>query len=245
MHRMLAARYGAGNTGVEMTRKDLPELTFAWLDAQIEALPEGPVAALDMPRWMRYWTLVGVMGTVVALSPSLFLRWWEPAWWMVYQARIGLAMTMCGLAPAFARSLWVIAREFRRHRHSLVEQFDHDTSSFQGLIERLSAYPPALLERQCRYAAMGHERLGGRLVMLLGGIERLGLLPLLLSLLVLLRNAEQLVALPAWQAMLGILAAILWLIGWAGAEFRRRLQLWEFLLQEALIAQKATFDASA
>lgn len=222
-----------------MKSRELPELTFAWLDAQIEAIPEGPVARLNAPRWMRYWTMAGVMGMVLALLPSLFLHWWKPAWWMVTQARVGLAIMMIGFAPGFARNVWVLAREFRRHRRGLIEQFDHDTMQFRALAKRLSAYPREVLERQGRYAAMGHERLTARLVVMLGGIERLGLLPLLLSLFVVLRNWKDLLALPMWLAMLGIMAAILWVIGWAGAEFRRRLQLYEFLLQEALAVQSA------
>ena len=220
-----------------MKNTKLPELTFAWLDAQIEALPEGPVATLNTPRWIRSMTVVGVAGMILALLPPLFLQWWKPAWWMVTQSQAGLAIAILGFAPGFARNIWVIVREFRHHRRGLVEQFDHDTKKFRALAEQLSAYPRAVLERQSRHAAMGHERLGGRLVMMLGGIERLGLLPLLLSLFVVLRNWQDLLALPMWLAMLGIMAAILWLIGWGGAEFRRRLQLYEFLLDEALIVQ--------
>ena len=47
-------------------------------------------------------------------------------------------------------------------------------------------------------------------------------------------DSDDLLALPLWLSVLGIMAAILWLIARMGAEFRRRLQLYEFLLDEAL-----------
>jgi cytochrome bd-type quinol oxidase subunit 1 len=67
----------------------------------------------------------------------------------------------------------------------------------------------------------------------------IGLLPLLLSLFVLLRNWRDLLALPFWLTALAVMAAILWVIGWWAAEFRRRLQLYEFVLDEALHHQSA------
>ena len=116
----------------------------------------------------------------------------------------------------------------------MVAQFDHDVAQFRGLAAWLAGYPREALETSLRYARMGHERLHSRLGMLMGGIDRLGLLPVLVSLFVLLRNWQDLLDLPGWLAILGLLAPILWLIGWVGAEFSRRLQLYAFLLEEAL-----------
>ena len=75
------------------------------------------------------------------------------------------------------------------------------------------------------------------MVMMLGGMERLGILPLLLSAIVVLRNSSDLTAAPPWLVVLAIMAAWMWIVGWWGAEFRRRLQLYEFLLEEALRPQ--------
>ena len=76
--------------------------------------------------------------------------------------------------------------------------------------------------------------------MLLGGIDRLGLLPVLASLFVLLRSWKDLLDLPGWLAALGLMAALLWWLGWLGADFSRRLQLYAFLLEESLRFQVAT-----
>lgn len=216
---------------------DRAPLKFALLDAEIEAMPEGPVATLNTPQWIRPWTLIGVVGAVLGLLPSLLIQWFSPAQWMVWMSKAGLIVMVIGFAPGFLRNVFVLWREFRTHRQGLIAQVDHDVGEFRALAKRLSAYPKAELEAQARAARMAYERLGARLIMLIGGVERLGLLPLLLSLFVVLRNWRDLLALPSWISFFAVMAAILWVIGWAGAEFRRRLQFYGYLLDEALIVQ--------
>jgi hypothetical protein len=211
-----------------------PPLTFALLDAQIEALPEGPISTLRSPRWTRPWTFVGLAGIALGLLPSLLILWMEPRHWMVVLARGGLVITLIGFGPGFIRNLWTLLREFRRHREGFVEQFDHDVEQFREFAGRLASYPRQILESQARYARLGQDRLGSRLVTMLGGIERLGVLPLLLSAIVVLRNWSDLTATPTWLVALALMAAWMWIVGWCAAEFRRRLQLYEFLLEEAL-----------
>ncbi|MGY1410998.1 hypothetical protein ACW5EG_15665 [Luteimonas sp. A611] len=211
-----------------------PELTFKSLDALIEAMPAGPVSVLSSPQWAKPLTAVGTVGTFLGLLPSLLLQWLEPAFWMVTLARLGVITALIGFAPGFARNLWVLFNQFRHQRRGFIEQFDNDAAQLLALAGRLAAYPRGVLERQRRYAVMGQTRLNSRLVMMLGGVERLGLLPLMLSILVLLRNWQDLLAVPFWLAILALMAVMLWIIGWFAAEFRRRLQLYEFLLDEAL-----------
>lgn len=211
-----------------------PALTFAALEAKIAALPEGPVSALNTPGWIRRLSLVGLIGMVAAFVPSLLVKVLTPQLWMLWLAQAGLAVMVAGFLPGFVRNLWVLAQEFRHHRAGSVAQFDHDVAQFRSLASWLAGYQREALESNLRYARMGHECLHSRLGMLVGGIERLGLLPVLVSLFVLLRNWQDLLHLPGWLAILGLLAPILWLIAWRGAEFSRRLHLYAFLLDEAL-----------
>lgn len=226
--------------GVTQTHASQAPLTFARLDAQIEALPEGPVSTLRSPRWTRPLTFMALVGVALGLLPSLLIQWLEPSHWMLVLARLGVVMASLGFAPGFFRSLWILLQEFRRHREGFVEQFDHDVEQLRELAGRLAHHPRQALEAQARYARFGHERLGSRLVLILGGIERLGILPLLLSAIVVLRNWSDLTVAPTWVVALAIMAVWMWMIGWWGADFRRRLQLYEFLLEEALRQQART-----
>ncbi len=98
---------------------DQAPLTFALLDAQIEAVPEGPVATLNTPQWIRPWTLVGVVGAVLGLLPSLLIQWFAPAQWMVWMSKAGLFVMVIGFAPGFVRNVFVLWCEFRTHRQGL------------------------------------------------------------------------------------------------------------------------------
>lgn len=211
-----------------------PPLTFAFLEANIEALPEGPASPFEMPRWVRQLSLVGLIGLTVAFVPLLLAKWLPPQQWMLWLARAGVVLAFAGSAPGIVRNVWMLVLGLRQHRAGLIAQFDHDVTQFRRLAAWLADYPREALESNLRYARMGRERLQSRLGMLAGGIERLGLLPVLVSLFVLLRNWQDLLDMPGWLVVVGLLVPALWLIAWLGAEFSRRLHLYAFLLDEAL-----------
>ncbi|MCW0453608.1 hypothetical protein NB721_002694 [Xanthomonas sacchari] len=183
---------------------------------------------------------VGWVGSMLALLPSLLLIWLAPQLWMVTLSRVGLALTVA-FTPYFVRTVWLIIYEFLNARRHLIAQNDHDVGELRQLSHWLLAYPREVLEDQLRYARMLQERLATKLALLVGGLDKLGLLPLCLSLLVVLRNWRDLLALPAWLAMLALFAAILWMISWLGANFRLRLHLYESVLAAA-IASKLKMD---
>lgn len=220
-----------------MDGPEQPPLTFAHLDALIEALPEGPVAALNPPQWIRQWAMIGVLGVLLGLSPSLLVLWFEPRQWILVPAFLGVFLALVGFAPLVFHGARSIAREVRHHRRGMIEQFDHDAAQFRQLAERLADYPPNAVQLRTRMARMGHARLKARIGTLAGSFERLGILPVMLSLAILLRNLPELLDMPFWSSMLAMMAAALWLIAFAAGEFMRRLDLYVYLLDEALQCQ--------
>ncbi|MCW0396234.1 hypothetical protein NB696_002363 [Xanthomonas sacchari] len=215
-----------------------PPLTFALLEQKIEAMPEGPVSALSSPRWMRVLNAVGWVGIVIGLLPSLLLLWLAPQQWMVTLSRVGLALTIA-FAPYLLRTVWLIIYEFSKARRQLIVQHDHDVGELRKLSQWLLGYPRDVLEDQLRYARMSQERLAAKLGLLVGSLDKLGLLPLCLSLFVVLRNWRDLLALPAWLSILALFAAFLWMISWLGAQFRLRLHLYESVLAAAIASAGA------
>lgn len=210
-----------------------PPLTFALLEQKIQAMPEGPVSALSTPRWMRMLNAVGWVGSMLALLPSLLLVWIAPQHWMVTLSQVGLALTVT-FVPYFLRTVGLLIYEFSNARRQWILQHDHDVGELRQLAQWLLIYPREVLEDQLRYAKMAQERLVAKLGLFVGGMDKLGLLPLCLSLLVVLRNWRDLLALPAWLSILAMFAAILWMVSWLGANFRLRLHLYESVLAAAL-----------
>ncbi len=78
-----------------------------------------------------------------------------------------------------------------------------------------------------------------KLGMFTGGLERLGVLPVLVSVWLFLRNWKDLLDMPAWQLFLGVGLLLFYVVTTVGNLKRIRLQLYESLLAEAL-AMKST-----
>ncbi len=227
-----------------MRTDPIEAFTFASLEEQIRALPPGPVSALDAPRWMRRASVLGVFGALIAFVPGLLVYWIEAQQWMVWLARAGFGLAVVGFLPGFVRNVWVLMREMRHHRRGLLAQFDHDVAALRTVAESLARYPREVLESNLRYARMGHDRLQSRVALMVGGMERLGLVPVFVALGTFAANWEGALALPGWALALGLLAPVFWLFGWFGADFTRRLQLYAFLLEEGL-RRKDALDPGA
>lgn len=211
-----------------------PPLTFALIDEKIQALPEGPVEALNSPRWMVRLNALGLLAMVMALSPSLLLQWFTPKLWMLWMARSGFWVMLAAFTPFFLRALWLVFAGLRASRKGFIRQLDHDVAQRQRLRQWLLGYPRQVLEERLRFADFAQQRMAAKLGLMIGSIDKLGLLPVLLSAFVVLRNWRDLLALPSWLAMLGIFPVVLWGIGWFAANFRLRLQLYQAVLTDAL-----------
>src|SRR5688572_15492462 len=96
-----------------------PPLTFAFLEANIEALPEGPASPFEMPRWVRQLSLVGLIGLTVAFVPLLLAKWLPPQQWMLWLARAGVVLAFAGSAPGIVRNVWMLVLGLRQHRAGL------------------------------------------------------------------------------------------------------------------------------
>ena len=78
-------------------------LTFAKLDKKLQAIPEGPAAALSTPPWLAMWNAVGTVGILAGLLPSLLIKFMTPVAWMAFMAQMGIWIALVGYAPYFVR----------------------------------------------------------------------------------------------------------------------------------------------
>ena len=217
---------------------DGESLTFSALEQRITAMPDGPSSVLNTPRWLVPFQVAGTLGIIVGLAPSLMIHFMEPRQWMVVIAKLGLGMTLFYL-PANARNTWVLLHEFWRWQSKLVEQSDHDVAQFRALRVWLRSFPQEQLKELHRFAAFSQQRLTAKLGLLQGGFDKLGVLPALLALLVLLSSAgdlslASLAEVPVWRGSLALMFAVIYLIGFLVMRMRLRLQLSEMVLSDAL-----------
>jgi hypothetical protein len=218
---------------------DIESLSFAAIERRIQAMPDGPSAVLKTPRWLMPLNVLGTAGIIIGTLPAVLIHFFTPASWMVVMAKIGLGMAIVGYVPPFARSVWVLGREFWNWQPKLAEQSDHDLAQFRERRTWLRKFPRAELEEHHRFARLSHERMTAKLGLLQGGFDKLGVLPAMAALLFLLANVgdlsiESLLDVPPWQTGLALVFAITYFIAMLALRMRLRLQLYEAVLSDAL-----------
>jgi len=195
-------------------------LSFAELEKRIRAMPDGPAAVLNTPRWLVPFNVIGILGILLGLSPSLLIRYFEPQMWMVYMMRAGLWAAYLGCGPVILRSGWVIVRSMWRWKTEQVEQLDHDLVQFRSLNRWLVEFPKELLEEHQRFAHTIQIRLASKVGLLAGSIDKLGAIPILLALGVQLKAYFDPDGVPPWQIVVALFLAVTYLIAWVGAHMR-------------------------
>ncbi len=87
---------------------DAKHFSFSELEKKIAAMPEGPVAALNRPRWQYWLDVGGGVGVIVGLLPSLLVQFLEIKSWMITMTNAGFWMTLILFAPGFLRNIFVL-----------------------------------------------------------------------------------------------------------------------------------------
>ncbi|WP_242164970.1 hypothetical protein [Lysobacter sp. M15] len=220
-------------------------LSFKALEARINAMSDGPASVLDTPRALTAFNVLGTAGTIIGILPFLLIQFMPAEQWMVGMARVGVWTAILGYLPTFVRSIWVLGREFWLWKPKLAEQSDHDLNQFRALRRWLRKFPSEDLKDHHRFAKLSQERLSAKLGLLQGGFNKLGVLPALLAVLVLLRSADNLsvdtlLEVPYWQSWLAIIFVIIYFISLLAVRMRLRLQLYEVVLRDALELERGT-----
>jgi len=214
-------------------------LSFAALESRIRDMPDGPASILTTPRRIRWLNVAGTVAIGFGLLPFLLAQFMTPHVWMVRMAQVGVSSACLLYAPGMVRGVYVMAREFWRWRVKLVEQSDHDLAQFRALRTWLLTFPREALEEHRNFARRAHDRLGAKLVLLMGGVERAGILPVLVAGFFLLREVEglgieSLADVPLWQAVLAPFLVIIWCIGVMVVRMRLAHELYDWVLTDAL-----------
>lgn len=208
-------------------------LSFAALDQRLRDVPDGPAGGLNTPRWLKVLHIIAFAGAVLGLAPYFLAKWLGPAPWMVYAAKSGLVIVYAAALPGILRNCGVIGLQFWHWRKEQVCQLDHDRTYFDHMLDWLAEFPAAELAKAECVVRMHLGQLTAKIGFLAGGIERLGILPVLASMFLFVRQWKDLLAMPAWQVILGASLVGLYVIVTLATLMRIRLQLYLALLLEA------------
>ena len=213
--------------------KQQPQLNFELLDQRVDDLVKSTETnhAGAVERWTFVIALLGaglgaLIGTLVGGKAGLLI------------VQIGLAIEIVGFGLYGALALRRQWASVRRSRRAHAGELDADYVEFRRVVDWLHHFPEHEVSRRLRYIRASKTAMSYRLGLFTGGIERLGVLPLLAVLYLQFKDWKY----GDWDAlgkvnMVGglLLWALLmaYVAGWWLIRLRIRLETYEYLLAEA------------
>ena len=217
-----------------MRHKEPGELSYRELERRIKALPDGPATVLNTPRPFAILGIVGNVGIILGLLPSLLITFMAPREWMLWIAYGGRASAGVVGARVVFPPVGAVAGSRRMGPPEPGPQLDHDIVQFRELTVWLRRYPTDQLAEHLRFTRRVQTRLSAKIALMAGSLDRLGIAPLLIALGIQIKAVVDWGQTPYWQIMLGLFLAIAYMVALMAAFMRLRLQLYETVLEEAL-----------
>jgi len=208
------------------------KLTFAALDAKIEALPESPSDKAIFPKKAKWGFFAVAAGALFGLLCAKLLP--SNAMYTVVLASIGLAIEIAGAVIVGISQIPKKWPTFANERRDFAKRLDFDLPHHLALVEWLRTFPLDQRETLSEFVSYRHERMAEKLPMLTGSIEKLGALPVVIALYLQFKDMHW-PPHPSWADIFMIFALVLgyWL-SVMQISVRLRLQLYETLLSKAL-----------
>lgn len=210
-----------------------PVLVFERMDEMIDAYAAATKGSVP-GRVERYAFVIGVVGTVLALVTSALSPQYLSVWWGVGGVVVELAGFTVFLA-LFLKREW---RSFRNSKRDYAIELDRDFGKYMGYVRQLRDYPRNQRDRLLRYIQARRKVMHSRMGLVTGGMERLGVIPLLAALYLQFKDWR----LGDWaalgevtfvQGLLAVSLLVIYVASWGLILLYSRTEAYELLLIEA------------
>jgi hypothetical protein len=224
--------------GMNAMKPAIPMLTFSWLYARVQDY----VASTSKPaqprieRW-SFWIAMGAAGVGLIVGAT-WTRWLSPTAALL-TVKVLLATELAGLLLSVGLMLIREAPQFFRSRQVHAGEMDDDFGKWQALVEELRQFSPEQRGAHLRFVQSLRTNMDNRMGVVFGGVQRLGIFPLLIALYFQFRDWKW----GDWGAAfdvnlfagLLILAMLLMYgMGWRLVGLRTRLDTYASVLEESL-----------
>lgn len=212
---------------------DKERLGFGRIEAMIRALPVS--AGEKAGRWERGSFLIGLAAAALAVAIGAIVPGLTGA----------VAVLVCVVIElgALAMSCWLTSRRhwpsLRHPTRSFAHELDADFVHHRRLVGALRRFPVAQLEARLRYLRARRQSMQQGLSLFSGGLERLGILPVIGVLYLQFRDWRwgdwaRLADVNLLQALLIWALLLVYVSGWRLVIVHRRTAVYEALLAEAV-----------
>lgn len=220
-----------GEAGQAATGKQ--RLGFERIEAMLRSVPAAPGEKAG--RWERGSFLAGLAAAALAVSIGLLVPG-RPGVWLVFACVVIELTTLAVSGWLSLRRHW---RSFRHPTRSFARELDADFVHYRRLVAALRRYPAAPLEARLRYLRVRRQSMQQGLALFTGGLERLGILPVIGVLYLQFRDWRwgdwaRLAEVNLVQALLIWALLLVYLAGWHLVVVHRRTAVYEALLAEAV-----------
>lgn len=210
-----------------------PELTFKALNERIDALPEHPSMTAGPSRTEKYGYAIALSAYALHLLSTKLIA--DKVWSLgiaTFFAVVELAAVIAIFAAKWPPRLY----GFRADRHEYAEQLDHDHTHYVALVQWIAGFPRDQIAALSDYAELRQERFRERQPLLLGSVEKLGVLPVLVAIYAQFKGLHFKIT---WVEALSLafLAWVYWLC-LISIGTRYRGQFYAIVLKRALIAKE-------
>lgn len=217
---------------------DSATLTFAVLNARIDALPEHESLSVAPSRRQRRGYIIGFgAGFIGLLAAKLFPSSEVALGFTTVMLIVELGALFAAIVPRGPWRQWKLPG-FAAELREFAEQLDFDLYHYEQLIAWLGTFPKERLEAMAQYASQRHESLKDKHPLISGGLEKLGALPVAAVLYLQFKDLRW-PPQPTWlDFILGITIVSLYWGSLLLVSIRFRTQLFAVLLTQA--AESAT-----
>lgn len=211
----------------------LHELSFPALNAALDDYLARTGGTKAGP-WERWSLIVGIAGAGVGMLLGSVL----PGKAGVVAALSGLTLEVLGLGTGFLLQMHRDRHQFLEARLQHAREIEKGYTQYQQLVQQVRAFPLEQRRLRLRYIrdrrATMHERLG----LFTGGMERLGVLPLIVALYLQFKdwrwgNWNAFASITLVQGLLAFAIFLAYALSWHLIHLRARVQAYELLLAEA------------
>lgn len=212
-----------------------PEIfTFTELDKRIEKIPDAPGELELFPKSLMVWEFIGICGTILGLIPSLIDLFIMPSEWMLFVARMGLVIMILGFLPGFIYKCLGLIKGMWQWREKFISGADFGFDRHSEIIQWLMQFPKEVLEDRMHFIRDTRIRMGDKMGLVIGSMEKLGMVPVLLAVITQIQEFRDPGSLPAWRIVLAFFLILMYAMTISISLMRLRAHLHEMLLTHAI-----------
>lgn len=185
-------------------------------------------------RVERWSFAIGLLGAAVGLLAGNLMG----GTWGAWLASTGLVVELAGLGTSLVLQVKRELPQFSKPHTNFAKELERDFHRYQAIVQSLRTFPPALREQRQRYITDRRSTMHERLGLFTGGMERLGIMPVMLALYLQFKdwhwgNWSALADVTLVQGLLIWALLISYALSWHLIRLRNRVTAYERLLVEA------------